>query len=76
MGLFDKRKKELKAVRKAVEASPSPAGFVSLVERYVAVADMHAAAEVARVALKQFPNSEKVQLAFQNGNAHLLIFSI
>lgn len=66
MALFDKRKKELKALRGAVESSPSPAGFVNLVERYVAVADMSSAADVARAAMKRFPESEKVQLAFQN----------
>lgn len=70
MGLFDsasdKKKKELAALRKAVEASPSPAGFVSVVEKYAAAGDLIAAADTARQAMKQFPTAEKVQQAYQN----------
>jgi predicted regulator of Ras-like GTPase activity (Roadblock/LC7/MglB family)/Tfp pilus assembly protein PilF len=66
--MFEKRKKELQAERKAVESSSTstPQQYVGLVEKFMAVDDAPAAAEVARLAMKRFPDAEQVQQAFQN----------
>lgn len=66
MGAFDKQRKEIDAERKVVEGMPSPAGFVRLVERYAAINELDTAAEVARDGMRRYPDSEKVQQAFQN----------
>lgn len=66
MGLFDKKRREIDAELKVVEGMPSPAGFVRLVERYAAIDALDAAAEAARDGMRRFPDSEKVQQAYQN----------
>ena len=66
MGMFDSKRREIDAERKGVMGMPSPAGFVRLVERYAAINELDAAGEIARDGMKRFPDSEKIQQAYQN----------
>jgi len=66
MGLFDSKRRQLEELEREVLANPTPQNMVSLVERYMAAGDDRKALEMARKAVEKFPDSEKVQVTFQN----------
>ena len=67
MGLFDSsRRRQLDDLEREVLANPTPQNMVSLIERYMAAGQEDKALEMARKACEKFPNSEKVQVTFQN----------
>lgn len=66
MGLFDSKRRLLDELEREVLAHPTPQNMVLLVERYMAAGDDRKALEIARKAYEKFPDSEKVQVTFQN----------
>ena len=67
MGLFDSsRRRQLDDLEREVLANPTPQNMVSLIERYMAAGQEDKALEMAKKACEKFPNSEKVQVTFQN----------
>jgi thioredoxin-like negative regulator of GroEL len=67
LGLFDSsRRRQLDDLEREVLANPTPQNMVSLIERYMAAGQEDKALEMARKACEKFPNSEKVQVTFQN----------
>ncbi len=67
MGLFDSsRRRQLDDLEREVLANPTPQNMVSLIERYMAAAQEDKALEMARKAVEKFPDSEKIQVTFQN----------
>ncbi len=66
MGLFDSKRRQLEELEREVLANPTPQNLVSLVERYMAAGDDRKALEMARKAVDKFPDSEKVQVTYQN----------
>ncbi len=66
MGLFDSKRRQLEDLEREILANPTPQNMVSLVERYMAAGDDRKALDVAKKAVEKFPDSEKVQVTYQN----------
>jgi thioredoxin-like negative regulator of GroEL len=67
LGLFDSsRRRQLDDLEREVLANPTPQNMVSLIERYMAAGQEDRALEMAKKAGEKFPNSEKIQVTYQN----------
>lgn len=61
-----KRDKELAILEEEVLANPNIVSTTTLVEKYVAVGNIDKALEIAKLALDNFPDSDKVFTTYQN----------